>query len=66
MAKKAAKKAGRPPLPEDERRESPIPVRFKDDERKMIDRATEALDLRSVSAFIRDAAIEKARRVLGE
>ena len=64
--KKKARKAGRPPLPEDERRESPVPVRFRDEERQLIDRAAEKLEIRSVSAFVRDAAVKEARRVLGE
>ena len=65
MAKKKAKKAGRPPLPDDERLGSPSPVRFKDDERSLIERASESTGL-AFSAFVRHAAVEKARRVLGE
>ena len=43
MAKKKATKAGRPPLPAEERRESFISVRLTTEQRELIDRAAEAI-----------------------
>lgn len=65
MAKKAAKRAGRPPLPEDERLANGVTVRFTDEQHELLERAAAASGA-TVRAFLRDAGIEKARRVLGE
>lgn len=67
--KKRAKKAetrGRKPLPEGERRERTIPIRLTDEEWELIEEAASAGEPTvKRGQFVRDAAIEKARRVLG-
>ena len=64
MAKKQAKKAGRPPLPEGERLGKGMSLRFAEDHEAMIRKAAEATGT-PPTVFVRDAAVEKARRVLG-
>lgn len=53
--------AGRPPLEASKRRTAPVPVRFTQAERDLIDSAATA-DEQSVSAWVRDRAVDAAKR----
>jgi hypothetical protein len=63
MAKKVAKRAGRPPLPKGERLDEAVRVRFRPDELELIGRVVTEGER---AKFIRDAAVAEARRRLGE
>jgi len=65
MAKKAAKKAGRPPKEERERRDQPRSIVFSLDEVEIVDRAAEHAGVPRAE-FMRAAVLKDARRVLGE
>jgi hypothetical protein len=65
VGKKAAKRMGRPPLPEDERLGSVAKFRLSDDQRVFLDDAAEKAG-KKFGAFVRDAALERASRVLGK
>lgn len=65
MAKKRANKGGRPPLPEDERLAKGVTVRFTDEHFGLMERAAEAKGV-TIRAFLREAGVDAARRVLGE
>lgn len=65
MAKKKASKAGRPPLPKDERLAVAMTVRFTEEEKALLERAAE-VNAAKIRGFVRDAAIAEARRLLGE
>lgn len=65
MAKKASRKgAGRPPKDPNERLGSPISVGFNQAQRELVDLAA-AESGGTLSEFVRDAAVEKARKILG-
>jgi hypothetical protein len=64
-AKRAAKGPGRPPLPDADRLEAPLRVRFTADERELVEKAASVAGV-SVSGYIRDVTLDAARRrVLG-
>lgn len=65
MAKRAAKKAGRPPKEESERYTKPMSVWFTDAQLTFVDRAVEAAGL-SRAEFLRRSALGQAETVLGE
>jgi uncharacterized protein (DUF1778 family) len=52
---------GRPPLEASKRRTAPVPVRFTEAERDLIESAAQA-DEQSVSAWVRDRALAAAKR----
>lgn len=64
MAKKKAKKAGRPPLPEEQRLASLVTVRFTEEDHAALEEAA-SFTGSTIREFVRSAASEKARRVLG-
>lgn len=56
------KKPGPKPLPSAQRRESPLLIRFRDSERKELERAAKRAGVR-LTDLVRDAALERARAV---
>ena len=65
MAKKRPTRAGRKPLPAEERLGDVLHVRVSADQLAIIERAA-ALKDGKVATYVRDAALEQARRDLGE
>lgn len=64
MAKKASKRAGRPPLPDKERLGSPVGVRYTVEQQQFVEEAAVAAG-ETLAAFVRDASLDRARQVLG-
>jgi uncharacterized protein (DUF1778 family) len=54
-------RTGRPPIDAEKRRGAPVPVRFTDEERELVENAA-AADGMSLSAWIRARAVTAARR----
>lgn len=54
-------RTGRPPIDAEKRRGAPVPVRFTDEERELVEDAA-AADGMSLSAWIRARAVTAARR----
>lgn len=52
---------GRPPLQAGQRRTAPVPVRFTEAERELIESAAQA-DKQPISAWVRDRALSAAKR----
>jgi uncharacterized protein (DUF1778 family) len=52
---------GRPPLEAAQRRSAPVPVRFTEAERELVESVAEA-DEQSLSAWVRDQALRAAKR----
>jgi uncharacterized protein (DUF1778 family) len=55
-----AKKRGRPPLPKGQVKEGYIPIRVKPDERKLFEKAANASEHKTLSAWIRHTLREAA------
>lgn len=55
---------GRPPLPENQRRDKPLRIRLTDEEREKIDAAAEQAGYSSSSGWARDLLVESAEKEL--
>jgi uncharacterized protein (DUF1778 family) len=60
-----AKKRGRPPLPKGHTKGSYIPIRVKDEHRRLFEKAAKASEHKTLSAWMRHALIEAASRTSG-
>jgi len=59
---KAKRKPGRPPLPKGHAKESYIPIRVSDADRKMFEKAAKASDHKTISGWLRHIAREAASK----
>lgn len=55
-----AKKRGRPPLPKGHVKDSYIPIRVKDEERRLFEKAAKASEHKTLSAWLRHVARQAA------
>lgn len=62
--KKSTKKMGRPKLPKGQAKGRIVPVRFTDAELKLMAKAVKASPQNTLSAWLREAAKEKAESVI--
>jgi uncharacterized protein (DUF1778 family) len=59
-----AKKMGRPPKSAEDRRDSPLPLRFTAAERAMLDQAAEASGESTTAAWARPVLVQAAKRAI--
>jgi uncharacterized protein (DUF1778 family) len=61
-----AKKRGRPPLPKGHVKASYIPIRVKDEERRLFERAAKASEHKTLSAWMRHSLMVAATKSGGQ
>ena len=65
MPVQEATRMGRPPLPDEERRDKPLRIRMTDDERALVDEAAQQAGV-PTSQWARDVLERTARRQVGQ